>query len=198
MSRSSALSEEELSPDPPPARHALPGRRALRLDERRAERRASRSGSTRRRLPSEIAEIVAEKLTMVGLARHRSARCRRSSRAACASASRSPARSRSSPRSSSTTSPRRASIPLTSEKIAQLIVDINAPAPDDLGRRHARHRHGPHGRRPSGLPPPGALPVHRHLRRGRPRRPPGPDGILPLHGLPVRHRRLPAPCRKET
>ena len=63
--------------------------------------------------------------------------------------------------------------PVTSEKIAQLIVGPERPPPDDVGRRHPRHRRGAHGRRPARLPPPGAVPVRRDLRRGRARRPSG-------------------------
>ena len=65
------------------------------------------------------------------------------------------------------------------------------PAADDLGRRDPRHRDRAHRGRPPRLPAPGPVPVRRHLRRGGPRGPPGPHGILPLHGLSVRHGNLP-------
>ena len=165
-SRSSALSEEELSPVRRRARHALPGRRALRLDERRAEHRLSRCASTPTKTPDEIAALVAEKLDDGGPARASRGRCRRSSRAACASAWRWRARSRSSPRSSSTTSRRPGLDPVSSEKIAQLIVDINVRLQTTSVVVTHDIVDGPHGRGPRRVPAPGALPVHRHVRRG--------------------------------
>ena len=81
--------------------------------------------------------------------------------------------------------------PVSSEKIAQLIVDLNVRlqttsvvVTHDIVDR-------PHRGRPRGVPAPGAVPVHRHVRRGGVERPPGPHGVFPLHGIPLRNGRLP-------
>ena len=129
-------------------RHALPGRRAVRLHERRGRTSRFPCGSTPRSLPSEVAAIVAEKLTMVGPARDPA------QDAVGALGRHAQARG-----PGPLDRPRPGHHPLrrAHDRPRPAFLREDRPAhrrpqraaPDDVGRRHARHRRRPHGRRPA-------------------------------------------------